>query len=262
MKKVLCIHGIGYKDETVGVWSKKWETAIKNNLGMNEEVEFKFLEFDYLFKESRIRMGGIAYAEAIAKFIKSWVSSSTLERSKSFSDVIAAYAGMPAQFVTDKVLRQELFDLMAKTISEFKPDLIYAQSLGSLLAYDYLKKESVNGKNFPLVLLTSGSQISHPAILTDFGGQISTVNVKLWVNLHNEKDRVFAKRKIKITAQNFIEFETPFTKNFINHDAIEYLRDKRSISESIVLTGVSITGSAITGLGNIMINDKLISKNR
>lgn len=230
MKKILCIHGIGYKDATMHYWSKHWENAIKTNLDSEEELEFKFLEIDELFKNSRKRMGGIAYGKAILKFLKSWIATEISGKARSIDDWLAAYAGMPAQFVTDKELRQDLFNLFKNTLEEFQPDIIYAQSLGSLLAYDYLKKESVNGKSFPIVLLTSGSQISHPALLTEFGGQITTLNVKIWINLHNENDRIFASRKINVKSQNFIEINTPFNHKVINHEALEYLNHPNAIN--------------------------------
>jgi len=234
MKKILCIHGIGGKDATMDKWSKDWTKAIKDHSGFSEEPEFHYLRFDDLFTKSKERMGGIQYARAVWKFIASWVSTAVTERerSKGFADTIGWYAGMPAQFATDAQLRNDLHKLLAETIADFKPDLIFAHSLGSLICYDYFRQEAAAKKSSPIMLLTAGSQIGHPAMRTLFGGVILPLNVKYWINLRNENDLVFASRSIAISSDLYLELPTPFHHGMINHEAVEYLTNPVTVARA------------------------------
>lgn len=233
MKKILCIHGIGGKDATMDQWSPKWEEAIKNSLEITEELDFRFLKIDYLFDDSKKRIGKIKYLQGIAKFISSWVGVAIDESrgERGFGNTIAAYAGMPAQFVTDQQLRIELYNLLKENINSFKPDLIYAHSLGTLVTYDYLMQETAKGKSIDVALITSGAQIFHPAMRKTFGGKIMPLAVRFWLNLHNENDRVFAKFPIKISAANFKEVDTPFEHEFINHEVLKYMAHDNAIAD-------------------------------
>src|SRR6218665_873867 len=234
MKKILCIHGIGGKDATMDEWSIDWQNAIRKNSGFEEELDFHFLKIDYLFTNSKKRLGKIKYLEAVWKFIASWVSTSIDEKfkSKGIIDTINWYAGMPAQFATDDVLRTELQDLLEKTIAEYKPDVIYAHSLGTLICYDYLRAQTVAGKSFNFTLVTSGSQVGHPAMLQLFGGVILPLDVKQWVNLHNCNDRVFASRLIPVSADNYLSVETPFEYATINHEVLQYMSHPNAVSQA------------------------------
>jgi len=246
MKKVLCIHGIGGKDATMSKWSKDWEKTIRESSGFEEELTFHFLKIDLLFEESKERMG-IQYGKAIVEFLKSWISTETQEREKvrGFLDGISWYAGMPAQFATDALLRTQLRNLMAEVIDQFAPDIIYCNSLGTLIAYDYLRMQSVAGRSFNFILITSGSQIMHPSMRQQFGGVILPLKVKYWINLHNEHDRMFANRPITISADNFASVETPFHKSFINHEATEYLGHENTINQAWpVVVRLSTSASA------------------
>jgi len=228
MKKVLCIHGIGGKDDSINEWSPKWKESIKNNLGLSEDPDFKFLKYDYLFDESHKRIGRIKYLQAIATFIKSWREATLATGEKSLGGVIDDYAGMPAQFVTDPKLRDDLYALLKKTIDEEKPDLIYAHSLGTAIIYDYSRQETARGNKQNYILITSGTQINHPAMISQFGGKILPLSVNYWLNLHNENDIVFAKFPIGIHSVNFKEVDTPFHYKLINHEVLEYMNHENA----------------------------------
>lgn len=233
MKKILCIHGIGGKDATVDQWSKDWEKAIVEKSGFVEELEFHFLEIDDLFTESKKRMG-IKYGKAIVKFIASWASTIIDEKFKSrgLLDTINWYAGMPAQFATDDVLRKKLQERIEKVVDDFQPNIVYAHSLGTLITYDFLRQKSVVNKNYDFVLITSGSQIGHPTMRQLFGGVILPLPVKFWMNLRNENDRVFASRSIIINAANFLQVETPFELRIINHEVLEYMSHDNAVTQA------------------------------
>ena len=150
-KKILCIHGIGGKDATMDQWKPDWEKAIRESAGFPYELEFNFLKIDDLFTESKNRLGRIKYVQAIGKFIASLLSTAVEERFKSRGviDTINWYAGMPAQFATDDELRRKLQTRLESTIRTYQPDVIFTHSLGTLIAYDFLRQKSVLNKNAP-----------------------------------------------------------------------------------------------------------------
>jgi hypothetical protein len=265
MKTILCIHGIGGKDATMKEWSKDWENAIRNNSGGNGELVFKFLPIDDLFTESKIRMG-IHYMGAIWKFISSWVSTAIEDRfkSKGFIDSVNWYAGMPAQFATDEILRNKLKKRIGEAIKEFKPDVIFAHSLGTLITYDFFRQESAKQNKYDIVLITAGSQIGHPAMRQLFGGSILPLNITYWMNLHNENDKVFASRSIVIDTANFLQVETPFEFSTINHEALKYINHDNAISQTwpIVLSSPakSVSQTFLTKQLGIRALKKLPSK--
>ena len=256
MKKILCIHGIGGKDSTIDKWSIDWKNTIIKNSGFSDEIEFNFLPIDDLFEESIERVGRIKYVQAIGKFISSWVSTSIDEkfRSKGILDTINWYAGMPAQFATDELLREKLQERIGEAIHDFKPNIIYAHSLGTLICYDFLRQKSVKNEGFNLVLITSGSQIGHPAMRQLFGGVILPLKVKYWVNLHNENDRVFASRLVPVCSDNFLSVETPFEYEKINHEVLKYMSHENAVNQawSVVVSQSELQRSrdfALTQLG-------------
>lgn len=236
MKKILCIHGIGGKDASMKDWSPKWEEAIAKALNIEKKsLNFDFLEIDKIF-DDYAKKNGIKYAKGILKLISDWVSSSLFASSRGMgiSENIRWYAGMVVQFVEDKQLRQKLSDVLAKKMIEFKPDLIYSHSLGTLIAYDFLRQQSVNGKLYPCTLITSGSQVGHPALLKTFGGSIEKLSVRHWYNFHNRNDKVFAYESISVDADNFTEIETPFSDGAlsINHEALDYILHPNALRDA------------------------------
>ncbi|MBI3509765.1 MAG: caspase family protein [Bacteroidetes bacterium] len=239
MKKILCIHGIGHKDVSIDTWSKDWENAILKSSGLDKKnVEFSFLKYDYLFEQRADATGGVQYEEGIKILIQSWLSEAwkdatgralTDTMSRGIKDNIRWYAGMPAQFAADEILRTQLRDLLNKTLAEFQPDLVYAHSLGTLITYDTLARKD---EQLKFILVTSGAQIGHPALLKTFGGKIVDLNVKFWFNFHNEHDRVFASRPIDLRAPNFSEIETPFRHGGINHEVTCYMQHENAVAQA------------------------------
>ena len=231
MKKILCIHGIGHKDISMDVWRNDWENAILKSSGLDRKnIKFNFLKYDHLFEERANANGSIEYAEALKILIQSWMSEVWQDLTgRGLKDNIRWYAGMPSQFASDEILRTELRNLLKKTLIDFEPDLVYAHSLGTLLTYDTLARENAR-KNF--VLVTSGAQIGHPAMLQTFGGKIVDLNVKYWFNFHNDHDRVFASRSISIDADNFLEIETPFKEGGINHEVTRYMQHENAVAQA------------------------------
>jgi len=227
MKKILCIHGIGGKDATMDQWKSVWEHEILSSTGLSPyEAQFHFLEIDDIFKKYQ-KKNGIKYATTILKLIKDWVTVALFKERDIFGDDggIRWYAGMVVQFAQDEQLRKELNDRLRAVLDNDKPDLIYCHSLGTLLTYDLLRQEAVKGIFRPLTLVTSGSQIGHPALLKLFGGALMPLNVRHWFNFHNPYDYVFAYESIDIESENYTEIETAFKESnpIKNHEVLTYI---------------------------------------
>ncbi len=233
MTKILCIHGIGGKDASMDQWSEDWKKKILESSGLDaSRVTFEFLKFDDLFRQREAETGSIAYGKMLRELVASWISSAFEDRARFFGlkESIRWYAGMVAQFSTDDQLRKLLNKRFTDTFDTFKPDLVYAHSLGTLITYDVLAQEATKGKKRNFTLVTSGAQIGHPAMRKTFGGLIRMLNVKFWYNFHNEKDIVFAYKPIVLVHANFREIETPFKEAFINHEVLEYMGHENSVN--------------------------------
>ena len=255
MKRILCIHGVGGKDATIASWGPEWKKAIRSRC--NIPLKFAFLEMDDLFCESRYRMDGIHYLQAIRLYISSWISSEWRRafRDDAFFNAVRLYAGMPAQYITDDLLREKLRTRLERMMLQFRADAVYAHSLGSMVAYDTFRS-SVNCAK--TILVTSGSQLGHPCLHDLYGGPLQPLPVKTWINLHNANDKLFASRPLRVPAHNFIEEKTPFEFGSLSHDALHYIQQSRlawDIIRGIVPTepGIQVNGkmvkSSVVGVG-------------
>lgn len=227
MKKILCIHGIGGKDVTMDQWKSGWENQILASTGFSKnETQFHFLEIDTVFKKYQDK-NGIKYLATILRLIKDWATVAISRERDIFGKdgAIRWYAGMVVQFAQDEELRDKLCDLLKKFLDRENPDLIYCHSLGTLLTYDLLRQEAVQGKFRELTLVTSGSQIGHPALLKLFGGVLMPLNIRHWFNFHNPYDYVFAYESIDIESDNYTEIETAFKESnpIKNHEVLTYM---------------------------------------
>lgn len=232
MKRILCIHGIGHKEAKIDKLKRDWKGAIGQATGFGTDADYEFLMFDELF-ETAAKVG-IDYRPALQILIKSWKANELLQQREpkisGIENIVNGYAGMVAQFVVDTVLVENLMKLWEQWISDYKPDIIFAHSLGALISYDYFRKASAKGRSFDIIsLVTAGAQIGHPALKDRFDGQVERINVKHWLNLHNCNDHVFASKPINLKADNFLEIGTPFFGGVINHDAVKYIENTHAL---------------------------------
>ena len=112
---------------------------------------------------------------------------------------------------------------MADEIETHDPDIVLAQSLGSLIAYDTFMDPDFRGLMSNPVFVSFGSQIGHPAIRTQFSGRIEPVDCRHWYHLYNPEDNVFTSQ-LRHSADNFEQVECPFDiEGLADHDATHYL---------------------------------------
>ncbi len=233
--KVMCIHGIGHKEERKDTWRNDWVPAITQAIGAwspTTKIEIYQFAYDELFEAAD--SSSLVYLTAMVKLLKSWVVHSGERDIFGLYDKYRWTVGMVAQFVALDDLRVDVRNKLATEIAAFAPDVILAHSLGSLIAYDTLSSSATRAQvaAFSGRLVTFGSQIAHPAVSEVFGGRIRYPGgVARWWNLFNENDTVLTCRIVLPGAPLFKEIDTPFEFEFINHDADHYLLHNQTRSE-------------------------------
>ena len=224
---ILCIHGVGHAEARAD-WGNDWCDSILKGIGewrpaLATNVQFEQFAYDQQFADAPLNT--FVYLQALASLSTSWVGQA-LGRDLEQGPSLRWTAGMVAQWSTNPALRANLRRVLVATINRFKPDLIVAHSLGSLICYDTLShsdsRDQITG--FSGSLLTFGSQIAHPALSKVYGGRIAApTHARQWWNLFNENDHILTCSISIPNAANFSQVLTPFTFEWINHDADHYL---------------------------------------
>ena len=232
--KVMCIHGIGHKEERKDTWQNDWVPTITTAIGEwspTAKIEIQQFAYDDLFDAADC--SSPVYLEALIKLLKSWVMHSGERDIFGLFDKYRWTVGMVAQFVALNDLRVDLRNKLATEITGFSPDVILAHSLGGLIAYDTLSGGETRDRiGFRGQLVTFGTQVAHPAVCEVFGGRIEYPQaLARWWNLHNDNDLVLTSSIVLPGAPLFKEISTPFEFEFINHDADHYLAHEQARSE-------------------------------
>jgi len=257
MPHILAVHGVGDHHTDLS-WQQDWRNTIAQSIKtMNPqaEVQVDFVALDDIFDEYPLNAAIIA--EALEKLLANGLGSvrdaleeGLLGRARGLGDISATLrwtAGMALQWVENDRLRADTRQRLLDGIAQYKPDVVCAHSLGSLVGYDTLtdpkSRNILQGKMF----VSLGSQIANPFVLGTFsGGRIADLNVGMWYHLFNKHDRVFT-APIALQANNFAEVETPFYDNWhlLNHDAILYFGQPNTVN--LVWRDVA-AGAATSGL--------------
>lgn len=198
--QILAIHGVGHGDAKTD-WQPRWRNAVHGGLGAwrpGLEPAIEFLGYDDLFESAPLGVAEVI--EALFRLSASGLFHGLSDRLRSRGgltsvlDSVRWTAGMVAQWVALEELRALLRDRLAFAIQQVQPDVILAHSLGSLIAYDTLRRDEVAGGTLArdLTYVTFGSQIGNPAVRSVFGGRIEPLaSCRFWWHLFNEEDDVF-----------------------------------------------------------------------
>lgn len=226
--KILCVHGVG-NHPTGGPWEGEWESAIVESLRMLDGTVAPRVDFVYLddiFEKHPI--DALDVLEAIAKLSKSGITE-LFRQPKGIGDQVRWTAGMVVQWVENQTLRNQTRQRLEEKLKAFKPDIICAHSLGSLVCYDLFTGSGaalLDGCRF----VSCGSQIGNPFVVGNFAaGRLSGLRqAKFWYHLHNAEDNVFT-AEIRLSEPNFAQIETFFDiQGFADHDVTEYMRHART----------------------------------
>jgi metacaspase-1 len=225
--KILFIHGIGFQEADVR-WQAQWKQAAETGIqktSPNTTVQAEFLEYDQMFKDNDAP--NVAMVTAVGSMLATWAAGKVgglFGRSRGglagLKNSLDAYPGMVAEWAGDKSLRKALRGALQAKVTAMKPHVVAAHSLGALLSYDWMHEDASPATLSDLTYLTFGAQISNPALVPIFGGQVRMpAGLEQWMNLWNEQDKVFVD-SIRLNADGYaqIAMDEPF-----KHDGVGYL---------------------------------------
>ena len=231
--QILAIHGVGHGDAKTD-WKPQWQQAVLKGLGTwraGLEPSVEFLGYDDLFESAPLGVSEVL--EALYRLSASGLFYGLTERMHSRGGLASALdsvrwtAGMIAQWVALEELRALLRDRLAFAVQQVQPDVILAHSLGSLLAYDTLRRDEVAGGTLAkdLTFVTFGSQIGNPAVRSVFGGRVEPLeSCRFWWHLYNQEDDVFTCPIGLPAGDRFRQVDTFFDlPGFADHDGASYL---------------------------------------
>ncbi len=233
--RILAIHGVGHADAKTD-WQPQWQSAIENGLKVwspRAAPQTDFLVYDQFFAQADLNSPVVAAALLRLTASGLFFGVTDLFRGRrGVGDVLEDVrwtAGMVAQWVALDGLRAQLRAHLAARIVSFKPDVIIAHSLGSLIAYDTFKQDETANSIRHLIdgrtLVTFGSQIGNPAVRATFGGRVEELhNSRFWWHLYNAEDDVFTCPIELPTREHFRQVETFFDiPGVADHDGAHYL---------------------------------------
>jgi len=225
--KVLFVHGVS-GHEPGGTWQPEWQRALEQALG--QPVSAEFCHLDDPFKH--LQLNAVQTAEAVALLLRSWLRPQPkafgFGRGGEWGDgllegVYERTAGMVAEWVRSEAVRRESRELLRRRIEQTRPQLVFAHSLGSLVAYDCFSHTDTRACGDGLHLVVFGSQLGHPALRDSFGGKLQMPpTLARLTQLYNEHDRVFTEA-MPLSDQRFTRIDTPFRDFPLHHDAGQYL---------------------------------------
>jgi metacaspase-1 len=218
--KILLVHGIGHADLDKNYY-RPWESEITDqltSLGLSPDPGYDGFVYDDLFDQ--YRHGAATYATALIELLGSAAVHAVTDPLTAappgtrglfdMFDYLRWRAGMVAQLAVESELRRVLRDKLVAAINEFKPDVLMAHSLGTLITYDLFRNDR-RGQNILQngVYVTFGSQINNPFARSRlFPGQIQVPNVRFWYHLFNPQDPVLT-APIPISDPKFLQVPTP-----------------------------------------------------
>ena len=246
--RVLIVHGVGHGDAD-RTWRDRWTSAITAQIreqpGASQWIiEPEFAIYDDIFE--RYPLGPKEIASALIRMTGGLLvgtpggaNRGLFDALSSIDDKLRWTAGMIVQWVDEPTLRDALCTRLAEHIAHAQPDFIAAHSLGSLVSYDYLRREVAAGRaaaQNERVLMTFGSQIAHPAVVPVFDGRVEPLHddagngIEHWFHLYNSRDHVFT-RPLPLadakTTNLLSDFDVP--DDPLNHDGAFYLARPESL---------------------------------
>lgn len=232
--RILCVHGVGNHQRNLQ-WQDAWKTAIEHSIQSwrpPQPVEFAFTLYDDLFQAAPLNP--LTVAQALFKLGSSGVVHGIGDLFRRRRGVFEApelirwTAGMVVQWAENNKLRQACRERLLESIRAFKPSVVCAHSLGSLISYDTFLQAAEPAFS-EIDFIAFGSQIGNPFVRGTFAGRIVPLPNRRWFHLYNRHDNVFTSR-IRLQAPNFEEIDSPFDiAGLVDHDAPHYLSHPNTI---------------------------------
>lgn len=233
--KIQCIHGLG--DHRESTWKEDWKAAIVSAFPASDQVEidFDFIEYDDIFADTNI--DAFEAGRAVFKLAQSGIGSIFRRRRGVVADIsrrIRWTAGYVVAWVEDEDFQKATRKRVLDSLKDYKPDIVIAHSLGSLITYNAFTHPDANAMAAVLKKInyvTLGSQIGNPFVVGNLTfGRIQPLDVKFWHHLYNRHDDVFTAPISLPEASNFLQTNTPFdVEGIADHYAPGYLTSRNAI---------------------------------
>lgn len=225
---ILGVHGLG--DHRCSVWADDWRAAIAAGLPGELRSGLNLVPFRYDEIYERVQISPADAWRAVRKLLRSRLRrGGRVERLQESTRWLRWYAGYVVAWVEDAEFRRAVSDALRAALTLHQPDCILAHSLGSLISYDVLSRQSVADDEAALrrrlVFITLGSQLGNPFVSGNLApGSVRRLDVARWYHLFNEFDDVFTEPLLFPDCDRFEQVETPFnTDGWADHAAVEYL---------------------------------------
>jgi hypothetical protein len=201
--RILSVHGVGLHDVETS-WQKPWTAALDSAMP-GRSLTHDFLLYDDAFRAADIDADAVA--RAILLLLKSGLvhglsdlfrrrrgsATAAADAVRALPDRLRWTAGMIVQWVEDEGVRRGARRKLEERVAAWRPDVIVAHSLGSLVSYDALARrpDLCAGR----CLVTLGSQVGNPFVRASFGGRlVFPRGLRRWYHLFNPHDDVFTAR--------------------------------------------------------------------
>ncbi len=242
--RVLCLHGVNHLEDhapSEGPWVEAIGTALRE-LGA-PAPEVRWVRYNDLFRNADLNAAEVASAmvklgaASVWHGLGDWFGVRATRGGRSLNDTLRWTAGMVVQWSENEALRARLRSVLrqALTARGWRPDLLLAHSLGSLIAYDTLARPANAGLCEGLTLVTFGSQIGHPSLRALFGGRIVPIpRLRRWYHLYNRNDHAFtAPLAVRFPSEDVARFhqcdcQFDLPDDALNHDATAYLAHRET----------------------------------
>jgi len=216
---ILLVHGIGHCEGDTDYYASWRHTIAASLLAAGAKATPVFTEFAYDDLFAQRYAGPDVYAAALLELAGSvslhgltdaiGAGTDQTRALESPSDWMRWRLGMVAQFVVDSAVRRQLRNRMHRAVTLQPPDIIAAHSLGSLVAFDYLRNDP-RAALPTSTLVTFGSQIGNVFVRNRlWPGRFTLPPVKQWFHLFNDADRVFTADVPLQGSPAFTEVLTP-----------------------------------------------------
>lgn len=247
--KILCLHGINTEENpgATDYWFALWQNSISAQLP-SPDASKEFVEWRFNQYFNAVSSTPAQYLSALSQAVGSMLGK-LWPFSRGPQDANPGSVSMVAKWLGEEGLRDQLRFELKKQIASEQPELIVAHSLGSLVLYDtlLLHPDLAQGR----VIITLGSQISHPALCKTWGGYLPMIaQAKHWFHLYNPYDAVLAGQALHQPYDNFTQVTTDFMHDRpLNHDALCYFKHAQAVE--LVWSRLSIVVSrAVNAAGS------------
>lgn len=261
--KILCIHGLG--DHRGKPWEEEWGDVVARSVAAagSRHYEVDFFSYDEVFEVTDKTLTD--WLHAGRKLLLSGVDSlfsglrsrgDAPETDKAFFPAGLEWsAGYVVAWVENKTFQDQARKKLLAHIKAYKPDIILAHSLGSLVSYATLshpEADEIQPIMDKLHYVIFGSQLANPFVKRNhINGRITPLPVRTWTHLFNDKDKVLTNKFELPEADNFQHVPTTFGprglfaaiseafsfrdgfdfSEFINHEVEGYLTHPAAISD-------------------------------